>query len=101
MIPAFKIANAVVHFDESSPHLHIVGVPISDNNTRLMKKQVAKSKTFTKETLAEIQDEMRKYCIKLFNRIYGNDLKLKGKQKGRNQDVEAKDMAEYKDIKKL
>lgn len=100
LIPAFKVANAVVHFDESSPHLHIVGVPVSDNNTRLMKKQVAKSKTFTKETLAEIQDEMRKCCIKSFNRIYGNDLKLKSKQKGRNQDVSVKDMAEYKDIKK-
>lgn len=100
LIPAFKVANAVVHFDESSPHLHIVGVPVSDNNTRLMKKQVAKSKTFTKETLAEIQDEMRKCCIKSFNRIYGNDLKLKGKQKGRNQDVAVKDMAEYKDIKR-
>ena len=100
LVPAFKIANAVVHFDESSPHLHIVGVPVSDNNTRLMKKQVAKSKTFTKETLAEIQDEMRKCCIKSFNRIYGNDLKLKAKQKGRNQDVAVKDMAEYKDIKR-
>ena len=100
LIPAFKVANAVVHFDESSPHLHIVGVPVSDNNTRLMKKQVAKSKTFTKETLAEIQDEMRKCCIKSFNRIYGNDLKLKAKQKGRNQDVAVKDMAEYKDIKR-
>ena len=24
----FKIANAVVHFDEASPHMHVVGVPV-------------------------------------------------------------------------
>ena len=33
IVPDFKIANAVVHFDETSPHLHIVGVPVSNNNT--------------------------------------------------------------------
>ena len=27
-MPDFKIANAVVHFDEASPHMHVVGVPI-------------------------------------------------------------------------
>ncbi len=24
----FKIANAVIHFDEASPHMHVVGIPI-------------------------------------------------------------------------
>ena len=28
ILPTFKIANATIHFDETSPHLHIVGVPI-------------------------------------------------------------------------
>ena len=27
-LPDFKIANAVVHFDEASPHMHVVGVPV-------------------------------------------------------------------------
>ena len=27
VVPNFKIANAIIHFDEASPHLHIVGVP--------------------------------------------------------------------------
>ena len=49
VVPEFKVANAVIHFDETSPHLHLVGLPISDNNKRGMKKQVAKSKIFTKE----------------------------------------------------
>lgn len=26
VVPNFKIANATIHYDESSPHLHIVGV---------------------------------------------------------------------------
>ena len=26
VVPDFKIANAVIHFDESSPHLHIIGL---------------------------------------------------------------------------
>ena len=59
LLPEFKIANAVVHFDETSPHMHIVGVPIKDNYTRGMRKQPAKSKVFTKESLTQIQDEMR------------------------------------------
>ena len=27
ILPTFKIANATIHFDEISPHMHIVGVP--------------------------------------------------------------------------
>lgn len=40
IVPTFKIANATIHFDETSPHMHIVGVPIIENATRGMKKQV-------------------------------------------------------------
>ena len=29
-VPQFKIANAVIHFDETSPHLHIIGIPIKE-----------------------------------------------------------------------
>ena len=55
----FKIASAVIHYDEASPHLHIVGVPVADGYKKGMQKQVAKTKVFTKETLAELQDTMR------------------------------------------
>lgn len=30
IVPEFKIANAVIHFDETSPHLHIIGIPIKE-----------------------------------------------------------------------
>ena len=48
IVPTFKIANATIHFDESSPHLHIVGVPVIENCNRGMRKQVGKTKLFTK-----------------------------------------------------
>ena len=100
IVPTFKIANATIHFDETSPHMHIVGVPVVENCTRGMKKQVGKSKLFTKTSLIEIQEKMRNACIKSYNKFYEVDTKLKEKQKGRNQDINVNDMKNYKKIKK-
>ena len=100
IVPTFKVANATIHFDETSPHIHIVGVPIIENCTRGMKKQVGKTKLFTKTSLTEIQDKMRNACIKSYNKFYDMDFKLKEKQKGRNQDINVKDMSNYREIKK-
>ena len=49
LVPNFKVASAIIHFDETSPHLHIVGVPIKYKNKNGMEKQVGKSDVFTKE----------------------------------------------------
>ena len=100
IVPTFKIANATIHFDETSPHMHVVGVPVAQNCTRGMKKQVGKSKLFTKTSLTDIQDKMRNACIKSYNKFYEVDTRLKEKQKGRNQDINVKDMSNYKKIKK-
>ena len=100
IVPDFKIANATIHFDEVSPHMHIVGIPISYDCKRGMKRQVVKSKLFTKTTLTQIQDKMRNACIKSFNKFYDMDFKLKEKQKGRNRDINVKDMGNYRKIKK-
>ena len=100
IIPNFKVANATVHFDETSPHMHVVGVPIIDNCKRGMKKQVGKSQLFTKTLLSETQDKMRNSCIKSYNKFYDVELQLKEKQKGRNQDINVKDMGNYKNFKK-
>ena len=100
IVPDFKIANATIHFDEVSPHMHIVGILVIENCTRGMKKQVGKSKLFTKTSLTEIQDKMRNECIKSYNKFYGLNTKLKEKQKGRNQDINVNDMSNYREIKK-
>lgn len=100
IVPEFKIANAVIHFDEVSPHMHLVGVPIKDDYKRGMRKQPAKSKVFTKESLTKLQDKMRSCCIKSYNKVYFEHSLLKQKQKGRNRDINVKDMDGYADIKR-
>ena len=57
VVPNFRIANAIIHFDESSPHLHIVGVPFKDGMKNGMSKQVGKSDVFNKISLKEIQEK--------------------------------------------
>ena len=100
LLPEFKIANAVAHYDETSPHLHIVGVPIKDGFKTGMKKQVCKSKVFTKEVLTKLQDDMREDCIGRYNEVFKQDAKLKLKEKGRNLDFNVKDMKNYGKFKR-
>ena len=100
LLPDFKITNATIHYDETSPHMHVIGVPVIDNCKRGMKKQVGKSQLFTKTLLSEIQDKMRNACIKSYNKFYEVNTKLKEKQKGRNQDINVNEMGNYREIKK-
>ena len=87
IVPDFYVANATIHFDEHSPHMHIVGVPVKENCKTGLSKQVGKTSIFTKESLVVIQDKMRERCINEFNIAYGMDSKLKEKQKGKNRDI--------------
>ena len=100
MVPNFKIANATIHFDESSPHLHIVGVPFKDGSKNGMVVQVGKSDVFTTDSLRNIQDKMREYCINTFNKVYDLNYSLKIKEEGRNQDINVKNMTNYRELKK-
>ena len=100
IVPNFKIANATAHFDESSPHLHIVGVPFKEGMKNGMERQVGKSDVFTKTSLVNIQNKMREYCINSFNRIYNLDYTLKEKEEGRNIDINVANMNDYKKFKR-
>ena len=97
ILPSFKVANATIHFDETSPHMHVIGVPVIEDCKRGMKQQVGKSQLFTKTLLSEIQDKMRNACIKSYNKFYDVDSRLKTKQKGRNRDINVKNMDNYKE----
>ena len=99
LVPEFKITNAVVHLDETSPHMHIVGVPIKYNCKTGMKMQVGKSDVFTKDRLTKIQDKMREICIDSFNKYYKEEATLKEKQKGRNRDILVSQMYNYQELK--
>lgn len=46
-----------------------------------------------------MQDKMRTCCIKSYNRIYNDEMRLKEKQKGRNKDINSRNMQDYKIIK--
>lgn len=99
LMPDFKIASAIIHYDETSPHMHIVGIPIKYKSKNGMSKQVGKSDVFTKVKLIELQDKMRALCIASFNKEYGLNNVLKTKQKGRNKDINVKDMDGYIEMK--
>ena len=99
LIPNFKVASAIIHYDETSPHMHIVGVPIKYKSKNGMSKQVGKSDVFTKAKLIELQDKMRTLCIASFNKEYGLNDVLKTKKKGRNKDINVKDMDGYTEMK--
>ena len=99
MLPNFKIASAIIHYDETSPHLHIVGVPIKVGGKNGMNKQVGKSDVFTKESLCKLQDKMRILCIETFNKEYNLTNSLKKKQKGRNRDYHITEMDNYMEMK--
>ena len=98
IVPSFKVANATIHFDESSPHLHIVGVPVKDDCKTGMNKQVGKSDVFTIDSLKVIQDKMRECCINDFNKVYNLNAELKEKEQGRNQDYRVSQMNNYEKL---
>ena len=99
LVPDFKIASAIIHYDETSPHLHVVGVPIKYKSKNGMSKQVGKGDVFTRDSLRTIQDKMRTLCIASFNKEYGLNNILKKKEKGRNKDINVKDMTNYQAMK--
>lgn len=80
--PNFKIFNAVVHYDESSPHLHIIGIPIAVGQRRGMETRVGKAQVFKRETLEMLQDNLRNRFKEEVKKAYGVQVKKKGK--GRN-----------------
>ena len=100
ILPNFKIASAIIHYDETSPHLHIIGVPIKTKTKNGMSKQVGKSSVFTKESLLKLQDKMRTLCIESFNKEYLTNNKLKTKLKGRNKDYHITEMENYQRMKR-
>ena len=94
-LPQFVVANAVVHMDEDSPHMHVVGVPVGTGYKKGMSKQVSKRKVFTKEVLSvALQDKLRAFANQKAEIVLGEQ--IKEKSKGRNHDLS---VMEYKVLK--
>ena len=95
LLPEFVVANAVVHMDEDSPHMHVVGVPLATGYKKGLSKQVSKRKVFTKEVLSEVlQDELRAVANTKVRIAF--DEQIREKSKGRNHDLS---VMEYKVLK--
>lgn len=85
--PNFKIAQAVVHLDENSPHLHIVGVPIGYSKTaRGLSVKVQKSAVFNQKSLFKMQHEFRDLALRDSQKYLYSNVEFKPKAKGRNTD---------------
>lgn len=95
LLPEFVVANAAVHMDEDSPHMHVVGVPVATGYKKGLSKQVSKRKVFTKEVLSEVlQDELR--AVANTKVMIAFDEQIREKSKGRNHDLS---VMEYKVLK--
>ncbi|HWT76871.1 MAG TPA: plasmid recombination protein [Mobilitalea sp.] len=91
-LPDFKVANAVIHFDEASPHMHVVGVPVWSGAKKGLSKKVSKRNVFTPSTLSTIlQDKLREEVRSCFR--FNIKEMIGEKKKGRNHDLS---VAEYK-----
>lgn len=94
----FKIANAVVHLDETSPHCHIIGVPIGENFKKGMEKQVSSKSVFSLDKMEVLRNEIEKVLIAEYNKVYNLDVEKK-QEKGLIE--EHLSITEYKQIKPI
>lgn len=91
-LPDFKIANAVVHFDEASPYMHVVGVLVGHGFKRGLETKVSKRTVFTQETLSKVlQDQLREDVEYYMKQIYG--VEIREKRQGKDHDLS---VMEYK-----
>ena len=92
-----KTVNASLHIDETSPHLHLIAVPIITGQKRGLEKQVSQNKVITKEIIKEIRSKIEKSFIEEYNRIYNTNKELK---KG-SEIEEHLQIEDYKNTKKM
>lgn len=99
LCPDFKIASAIVHLDEKSPHMHVVGVPVAEGYKRGLSKRCSKTKVFTQSSLEKLQEAMR-HDIILPDCVAEIDSNLKMRSEGRNRDLTKKELTELNEEKK-
>lgn len=97
-VPNFKIANATIHFDETNPHMHIIGVPISENNTKGLSTKVSKRSVFNRETLSKLQTDMGQVMAKAVKDNIGLDV-YHDKGEGRKKQLTTPEIVELKELK--
>lgn len=94
--PEFKIANAVVHLDETSPHIQIIGVGVKEFKTGLSKRVSQKGTFGDKKSLRLFQETYQQKCLEVYNKMYHTNETLKEKT-GRRFRYTQKEYMEYKE----
>lgn len=97
-VPELRIASAVVHDDEASPHAHIIAVPIAEYS-RGLRKRVSKTKVFTRERLAKLQTDMREAAEQEIQDIFPGET-ISPKAVGRNRDLPKRSLIELREVQK-
>lgn len=93
-----KVVSAIVHLDETSPHLHVVAVPVTENCKRGIEKQVSQNKVITREVMKELRENIEKSFIEDYNKIYGENIKKKVEKCEISKHLS---VADYKNTKKM
>ena len=83
---------------KTSPHCHIIGVPIGENFKKGMEKQVSSKSIFSLDKMEILRDEIEKVLIAEYNKVY--DLSVEKKQE-KGIIEEHLSITEYKQIKPI
>ena len=92
----FKIANVTLHLDETSPHLHVIGVPIGTDFKKGLEKQVSSKSVFSIGKLDKLREKIEKTLIEDFNKVYNVNAEKK-QEKGLIE--EHLSITDYKELK--
>ena len=94
----FKVANATLHLDETSPHLHLVGVPVGTGFKKGMEKQVSSKSVFSLNKLDTLRDEIEKTLIEDFNKVYNTQVEKKQEKALLQEHLSVADFKELKPV---
>lgn len=72
-----KCFSAVVHLDETNPHMHLLAVPIVENQKRGLSKQVSQNKVITPKVLEELRKEVEDTFIAEYNKVFDDNKTIK------------------------
>lgn len=101
----FKIINVTAHYDEWSPHAHMVGVAWADAYKNGPESQISKSVYLNKYALIVAQERIHELVEEKlktleYQKIFEGE-ELKPKEKGRNQDFTRSQIAAIKETEKV
>lgn len=86
--PNIDIISASIHFDEESPHMHVIMIPFAERkeNGIGLPVQISKNQVFTRTYLKELQINGRAELENSMKKHINPDFKLAEMNQGRNKD---------------